>query len=71
MSRFVLRSNWLPLMFAGLVAILSPATASAQVKVGVINFQRALLGPAEMKKASADLLAKYGHLPHGESDASH
>ena len=27
--------------------------------VGVINFQRALLGTAEMKKASADLLAKY------------
>ena len=59
MSRFVLRPAWLPLVFAGLAAILSPSVASAQVKVGVINFQRALLGTAEMKKASADLLAKY------------
>jgi outer membrane protein len=34
-------------------------TASAQLKIAVINTQRAVLETAEMKKAAADLEAKY------------
>src|SRR5579871_6951046 len=33
--------------------------ASAQLKVGVINLQQAVLGSAEIKKASAELEAKF------------
>jgi len=33
--------------------------ASAQLKVGVINLQQAVLGSAEIKKASAEMEAKY------------
>src|SRR6202035_3559078 len=39
--------------------LLSPSTASAQVKVGVINLQRAVLGTEEIKKASNDMQAKF------------
>jgi len=49
----------MPALVACAFAVISPAVASAELKVGVINFQRALLGTAEMKKASNDLLAKY------------
>jgi outer membrane protein len=41
---------------AGLAAI---GTASAQTKVGVVNMQQAVLTTAEIKKASAELEAKY------------
>jgi len=41
---------------AGLIC---PSLASAQLKVGVINFQRAILETDEIKKASADMQAKY------------
>ncbi len=34
-------------------------TASAQLKVGVVNLQKAILDTAEIKKASVDLQAKY------------
>ena len=50
---------FLSALFACAAAVVSPSLASAQVKVGVVNFQRAVLGTGEMKKASADLLAKY------------
>ena len=53
------RSTFLPVLFTFAATLLSPSVASAQLKVGVINFQRALLGTAEMKKASGELLAKY------------
>jgi len=49
----------MPVVLAGAAALFSPSVASAQVKVGIINFQRALLGTAEMKKASEGLLSKY------------
>lgn len=39
--------------------LIFPALASAQTKVGVINLQRAILETAEIKKASADMQAKY------------
>jgi outer membrane protein len=41
---------------AGIVAA---GIAAAQTKVAVINMQQAVLGTAEIKKASADLEAKY------------
>ncbi|MCS7315463.1 MAG: OmpH family outer membrane protein [Bryobacterales bacterium] len=41
------------------VLCLASSLASAQTKVGVVNFQRALLETAEIKKASAALEAKY------------
>ncbi|MDP9114827.1 MAG: OmpH family outer membrane protein [Acidobacteriota bacterium] len=55
----MLRSVFLPAVLACAVAAFSPATASAQVKVGIVNFQRAVLETSEMKKASNDLLLKY------------
>ena len=59
MVRSALRSAFLPALLACAAAVLSPATASAQLKVGIVNFQQALLGTSEMKKASNDLLVKY------------
>jgi outer membrane protein len=41
---------------AGLAAV---GVASAQTKVAVINLQQAVLGTADIKKASADLETKY------------
>ena len=55
----MLRSVFLPALLACAAAVLSPSTASAQAKVGIVNFQRAVLGTSEMKKASNDLLLKY------------
>lgn len=45
------------LAFVGALFLSGPA--AAQIKVGVINTQRAVLETAEMKKAAADLEAKY------------
>ena len=59
MSRSLLSSIWMPAVLACAAAIVSPAVASAQMKVGVINFQRAVLATGEMKKASLDLTTKY------------
>jgi outer membrane protein len=59
MVRSALRSAFLPALLACAAALLSPSTASAQLKVGIVNFQRAVLGTSEMKKASNELLAKY------------
>ena len=39
--------------------LLMAAAAAAQGKIGVINVQRAVMETAEMKKASADLQAKF------------
>jgi outer membrane protein len=41
------------------LALASIGTASAQVKIAVINTQKALLETAEIKKAQADLEAKF------------
>jgi outer membrane protein len=59
MVRFALRSAFLPALLACAAALLSPAPASAQLKVGIVNFQQALLGTSEIKKASNDLMLKY------------
>jgi len=39
--------------------LLSAPVASAQLKIGIVNFQRAVSETAEIKKASNDLAAKY------------
>jgi outer membrane protein len=57
--RFAFRSAFLPVLLASAAAVFSPSIASAQLKVGVVNFQQAVLGTSEMKKASNELLAKY------------
>src|ERR1700691_2728968 len=59
MVRSALRSAFLPALLGCAAAVLSPATASAQLKVGIVNFQQALLGTSEMKKASSDMMMKY------------
>jgi outer membrane protein len=41
------------------VVLVSTSAASAQVKLGVVNFQKALLDTAEMKKAVTDLQNKF------------
>jgi outer membrane protein len=57
--RSAVRCALLPALLACSAAFLAPASASAQVKVGIVNFQQALLGTSEMKKASNDLMLKY------------
>lgn len=47
-----------PAMFCLAIALFA-SVASAQVKVGVINVQKALADTDELKKASADLQKKY------------
>jgi outer membrane protein len=54
----MVRNFVLPVVLA-CAGFLLPAQVDAQVKVGVVNFQKAVLGTADMKKASADLEAKY------------
>jgi outer membrane protein len=52
----------LSLLFATVVCaagLVAPGVASAQVKVGVINLQRALTETAEIKKAQNEMAAKY------------
>ncbi len=39
--------------------VISMGAASAQVKVAIVNFQKAIIDTAEIKKAQADLEAKY------------
>jgi outer membrane protein len=44
---------------SGLALLALSAIASAQVKVGIVNIQRAVLETAEIKKASAEMTTKY------------
>jgi outer membrane protein len=41
------------------LAVCAAGLASAQAKIGVVNFQKAILDTAEIKKASTDLQNKY------------
>ena len=45
--------------FLASLVVCAAGLAPAQVKVGVINLQKAVLETAEIKKASADMQAKY------------
>jgi len=53
------RSSFLPALLVCAAAVLSPSLASAQLKVGVINMQKAILETAEIKKASGLMQSKY------------
>jgi outer membrane protein len=58
MSFRALRAACAPVVLFA-VSVICPQYAAGQAKVGVVNFQRAVLETSEMKKASADLQAKY------------
>jgi outer membrane protein len=53
------RSSILPALAVCAAGLVSSSVASAQAKVAVIDFQRAILETAEIKKASNELQAKY------------
>jgi outer membrane protein len=55
----MMRSFSLPALAVCAAGLLFSSVASAQSKVGVINFQKALLDTGELKKAATDLQAKY------------
>jgi outer membrane protein len=54
LSKHLARALWL-----ACAAVLTMGAAAAQTKVGIINLQRAIVDTAEIKKAQADLEAKY------------
>src|SRR3984957_7770293 len=53
------RSLFLPVLAVCAAGFVSSSIASAQAKVAVINFQKAILETAEIKKASTDMQAKF------------
>lgn len=57
-----MKSNrmWARLAVLGTGILLLAGTAAAQVKVGVVNLQKALQDTAEIKQAEADLKARFG-----------
>jgi outer membrane protein len=55
----MVRNSFVRLMMMAASAAVVAGVAAAQTKVAVINMQQAVLQTAEIKKASADLEAKY------------
>lgn len=53
------RSFLLPALTVCAAGLFASSIASAQTKIGVVNFQKAILDTAEIKKASTDLQNKY------------
>ena len=53
------RSSTLPVLAVCAAGLFGSSIASAQTKIGVVNFQKAILDTAEIKKASTDLQNKY------------
>jgi outer membrane protein len=53
------RTSILPVLAVCAAGLATSSVASAQVKVGVINFQKAILETADIKKASVDMQNKY------------
>ena len=53
------RSSIVPALVVCAAGLVSSSTALAQAKIGVVNFQKAILETAEIKKASTDLQNKY------------
>lgn len=53
------RMSILPALAVCAAGLVSSSVASAQAKLGVVNFQKALLDTAEIKKASTDMQNKY------------
>jgi outer membrane protein len=55
----MLRYSLLPALTACAAGLLFPAQAPAQIKVAVINMQRAVLAADEIKKAASEMAAKF------------
>jgi len=53
------RSLFLPVLAVWAAGFVASPIASAQAKVAVVNFQKAILETAEIKKASTDMQAKF------------
>jgi outer membrane protein len=53
------RMSLFPALMVCAAGLVSSSVASAQVKIGVVNLQKSILETAEIKKASADMQAKY------------
>src|SRR5258708_22673678 len=53
------RFSLLPALAACAVGLMLPAQAPAEVKVSIINMQRAVLATEEIKKASVDMQTKF------------
>jgi outer membrane protein len=53
------RSSIIPALAVCAAGFFSSSLATAQTKIGVVNFQKAILDTAEIKKASTDLQNKY------------
>ena len=53
------RSSLVPALMVCAAGLVCSSTAMAQAKIGVVNFQKAILETAEIKKASTDLQNKY------------
>lgn len=60
--------RWIRLALLAVATLAVAGTLSAQTKVGVVNLQKALQDTAEIKKAEADLKARFG--PRSEELAS-
>src|SRR6266853_4431747 len=55
----MVRNSAIRLIVASCALLAAVSTGSAQTKIAIINLQRAVLESAEIKKASAELEAKY------------
>lgn len=55
----MLRSRILSALAMFAAALASTSTAAAQAKIGVVNFQKAVLDTAEAMKANNDMVAKF------------
>lgn len=53
------RMSLFPALMVCAAGLVSSSIASAQVKIGVVNLQKAIVETAEIKKASADMQVKY------------
>jgi outer membrane protein len=53
------RFSFLPALAVFAAGLMLPAQVPAQVKVGIINMQRAVLGTEDIKKASTDMQTKF------------
>ena len=58
-SSIAVRPRFQGLLRAAFVAVMTAGLAAAQAKIGVVNSSRAISSTAEIKKAQADLEAKY------------
>ncbi|MEO7144261.1 MAG: OmpH family outer membrane protein [Bryobacteraceae bacterium] len=53
------RTSFFHLAVVCAVGLVSASTAAAQLKVGIVNLQKAIIDTAEIKKDQADMEAKY------------